>query len=96
MIIRGTQTEHRKVQITVHPYDIFVELGNKALRTLDKNLNVDCFINDKGQIAENVEYFTSHSWDSEEVRIAEPTEAQLEAVKAFKLLKSLVHNIKDN
>jgi hypothetical protein len=95
MIIKGTQTERKTVEISVHPRDIFVELANKALKVVDTRLNINSFVDDKGRIAENVTYHTSHSWDEDVVQIAEPTEEQIKAIQTVKWFRALVDKIKD-
>jgi hypothetical protein len=83
MRMTGSKTEHGIV-FDVDPDRIFELTLAVVAEAFD--VGVDWYEED-GKLFEDVEHHTSHSWDSKELRVAEPTESMLHGVRALAVLK---------
>ena len=80
--IKGWHTEHVEVELSEG------SVIEKAIEILRKNHNLTNVhgVDDQGQMYENVEYATSHSWISKEPR-GIPSNIQREALNVISFLK---------
>lgn len=85
MKVKGSHTTTNVVEVDVRPDDALKELV--ALMKDAHGFPRDSYVNEKGQIVRDEEYYTSHSWFEERIVNANPTPAQLEvftAIDAFR------------
>lgn len=75
MKVKGSHTSSTYVEVEISPSDAF-----KALKKLILDAHgfpYDAYVNSKGQIVVDEEYYTSHSWFEEKMINANPTPSQL-------------------
>ena len=85
MKVKGSHTTTNVVDVDVRPDDALKELV--ALMKDAHGFPRDSYVNEKGQIVRDEEYYTSHSWFEERIVNANPAPAQLEvftAIDAFR------------
>lgn len=88
MKIAGTRTEVSRIEVDVSPRDMVDNLRRWILST--HKLPVDAYINDKGQIVDDEEHYTSHSWTTTRVVREAPTEDEVRLVKTLEALIKIV------
>lgn len=89
MRLHATQTTTSQVNVDVDPLHAFEEL--KKLVYSNVGLRHDWYLNKSGQIVEDEDNYTSHSWTDTKVRIETPTEEQLAVINSFSCISKLIY-----
>lgn len=95
MIVKGIETVQRGVVITMSAKELFEQLAQDVLSSVDPRLNTNCRVDIKGRIVESVEYHTSHSYEVEEVRIEDPQSKHLDVLDTIAAMRGYVTRLKD-
>lgn len=93
MKIAGTRTEVSRIEVDVSPRDMVENLRRWILSV--HKLPTDAYIDDKGQIVEDEEHYTSHSWTTTRVVRDAPTNEETQLIKTLEALNQIVSHALD-
>lgn len=92
MRIKGTVTQVKETMVDVRPQEALDSLRAAVFEKLE--IRRGAYLNDKGHLCLDEDYYTSHSYSSTEVLTTTPSPDQVKAVTLFNELRSLIYTIK--
>lgn len=87
MQVKGVQTIRENVIIDVNPNDVMMQLKDRVFR--DLGVPTDVYLNKNGELCQDEEHHTSHSWHTTKVIEASPetiadVKTMLDAIRLVK------------